>query len=751
MRKLISLFGFFFLVNIFSYGQQALIDIPLTIVNENYSQVLTLGGDQTATNGIDAVLDENILPPPPAPGTFDVRFDLKPYGTNAGTLKDYRYYSETSITDTIQHTLIWQLATGTTFLAIHYGLPSGATMNIKDGFGGLTFNSGTLTGTGRYIIPAPSYNHAIVTMTYINIPINQPLFSMTPSSLNLGFVIQGNSSAKQIKISNDGNRPLNISGVVSSDQQFTFGPNSFPAVIAAGSSQVFNVNFTPTDTGTHTETLTILHDAPGSPAELSLSGTGYTQGGLLRFSQERLNLLDWTENNQDTIVLENYTGQPMKELKFELVIGKSNGKLILRSVERGTAIPSPQFNFSYEIFPGVQFPDGSSIDTLKVRIKGNGTNSIHPLVGTQELLTFAYDVVNINKSDQTTNSIEKVLGLTQTPMINANIYRGSDEIIKIWVGNILPLLGDVNLDDQINLLDIFPIIDHIFGRTTLRGLAFTMGDMAPWSSGQPLPLPDGVINELDLTTLRYIVLTGRYPSFIPFYKVAVNAVDLSYNSSQKLAQGIDAKLTFHLKENRTTIQLESIKKVKGVQIEFEDSGLFVPGGTKMTSVFDHALYFPDIDFLRILAYDSDALAIEAGEYIIAELPIKLNNPEAIRIFIADENNHRLENIEVEIRHEEDSTIPRYFALEQNYPNPFNTTTKIKYSIPNVETRHASSLQTILKVYDILGNEIVTLVNETKPSGNYEVVFNAEDLSSGVYFYRLTSGEFTSTKKMLMIK
>ncbi len=93
--------------------------------------------------------------------------------------------------------------------------------------------------------------------------------------------------------------------------------------------------------------------------------------------------------------------------------------------------------------------------------------------------------------------------------------------------------------------------------------------------------------------------------------------------------------------------------------------------------------------------------------------------------------------------------PLSFKLEQNYPNPFNPTTKIKYSIPFVETGHAPSVQ--LKVYDILGIEVAALVNENKPAGNYEATFNASSLSSGVYFYKLQAGSFVETKKMILLK
>ena len=90
-----------------------------------------------------------------------------------------------------------------------------------------------------------------------------------------------------------------------------------------------------------------------------------------------------------------------------------------------------------------------------------------------------------------------------------------------------------------------------------------------------------------------------------------------------------------------------------------------------------------------------------------------------------------------------------FNLYQNYPNPFNPTTKIKYTIPSVETHRNASVQ--LKVYDVLGRVVATLVNETKQPGEYEVEFNATLLPSGVYFYQLKAGEFIQTKKMILLK
>jgi len=89
-------------------------------------------------------------------------------------------------------------------------------------------------------------------------------------------------------------------------------------------------------------------------------------------------------------------------------------------------------------------------------------------------------------------------------------------------------------------------------------------------------------------------------------------------------------------------------------------------------------------------------------------------------------------------------VPAEFRLSQNYPNPFNPSTKISYAIP-------VNAHVTLKVYDALGNEITTLVNEEKPAGTYKINFDASNLSSGVYFYTLTSGNFVEAKKMILMK
>ncbi|MDD5608649.1 MAG: M1 family aminopeptidase [Ignavibacterium sp.] len=118
-----------------------------------------------------------------------------------------------------------------------------------------------------------------------------------------------------------------------------------------------------------------------------------------------------------------------------------------------------------------------------------------------------------------------------------------------------------------------------------------------------------------------------------------------------------------------------------------------------------------------------------------------NEPIAITV---DPNNWILKTINSVVVGIEDEMQPQTFSLEQNYPNPFNPVTKIKFTL-------ASNEYTTLKVYDIIGKEITTLVNNQMEKGHYEINFDASNLPSGVYFYTLNAGGYKETRKMILMR
>jgi len=113
-------------------------------------------------------------------------------------------------------------------------------------------------------------------------------------------------------------------------------------------------------------------------------------------------------------------------------------------------------------------------------------------------------------------------------------------------------------------------------------------------------------------------------------------------------------------------------------------------------------------------------------------------------FIITANRNLVANFVDATSVEKESGIPKEYSLLQNYPNPFNPSTTVKYTIPKSEF-------VTLKIYNLLGREILTLVNEEELPGNYEVKLDGTNLSSGIYFYKLQTEDFTQTKKMILLK
>ena len=102
------------------------------------------------------------------------------------------------------------------------------------------------------------------------------------------------------------------------------------------------------------------------------------------------------------------------------------------------------------------------------------------------------------------------------------------------------------------------------------------------------------------------------------------------------------------------------------------------------------------------------------------------------------------NVVTDVQDNDNQRIPKTYKLSQNYPNPFNPSTTIRYEVPKGGL-------VLLKVYDILGREVASLVNEEKQPGNYEVRFDASILASGIYIYRIQAGNFVQAKKMILLK
>jgi len=150
---------------------------------------------------------------------------------------------------------------------------------------------------------------------------------------------------------------------------------------------------------------------------------------------------------------------------------------------------------------------------------------------------------------------------------------------------------------------------------------------------------------------------------------------------------------------------------------------------------DGLIMYDGNDFTQYTAQNSGLYSINISDIQIDEFNNKwIIHPNAISVF----NEDSVTSVRV------GDELPNNFTLLQNYPNPFNPSTKISWQSP------VGGWQT-LKIYDVLGNEVVTLVDEYKPAGVYEVEFSAKNLPSGIYFYKLQDGGIVETKKMVLLK
>jgi hypothetical protein len=152
----------------------------------------------------------------------------------------------------------------------------------------------------------------------------------------------------------------------------------------------------------------------------------------------------------------------------------------------------------------------------------------------------------------------------------------------------------------------------------------------------------------------------------------------------------------------------------------------------------------------VASFEADLSGLAGGSAVVFASgfldPSANQNGEAFGIFaaLADGNVVEFSSIITDIRDVDGISVPTNFSLKQNYPNPFNPSTVISFSLPKAEN-------VTLKIYNILGSEITTLLNEELNAGNYSIDFNASNLASGTYFYKINAGNFTEVRKMNLIK
>ena len=280
---------------------------------------------------------------------------------------------------------------------------------------------------------------------------------------------------------------------------------------------------------------------------------------------------------------------------------------------------------------------------------------------------------------------------------------------------------------------------------------------------------------LIITILVVILLTNI--SFADAPKFKINVSNLNHTSKNTLEFDI-----YLLNGNNENSKQEELRYSLG-QYFFEFNPKIANGGNlnytivdsdlpeamrpRNASVRDNLLCLfvnsinPDKGNLPVINYKNGGLLIArmklettADKFEDTPLDMKLSESKfKTKVFsydgkknieLVNSDNNPIEGVTGKLTNESITNIPAEFALGQNYPNPFNPSTTINYELP------ASNFVT-LKIYDLVGKEVATLVNEKLDAGRYTATFNGSNLASGMYFYKITAGEFTFVRKMVLIK
>ena len=302
----------------------------------------------------------------------------------------------------------------------------------------------------------------------------------------------------------------------------------------------------------------------------------------------------------------------------------------------------------------------------------------------------------------------------------------------------IDMFGDANTDRLVDIADVVSVVAYILGNIGFTPRQFMAADV----------VPNDTINVADLVGVIKIILgSWSGPSPSP-YLGPMALVRLDYGDLQ-VGEAGEVKVLANLEVPVAGAQIKIDYDPK--QLSFQAPRLSDRSNNFIAEYKDDKQ-----GKLTVLLYNLSNDPISPGEGNILSLPTRVS-PNAMNkikleitdVVLADQNA-----VEIPVDYGKPS-VPKAFELSQNYPNPFNPTTTIKYFLPSVANGD-QTLVTTLRIYNVLGEVVKTLVNEPKSPGVYYEVWDGKDnqgnqVASGIYFYRLSAGKFSETKKMVLLK
>jgi hypothetical protein len=491
----------------------------------------------------------------------------------------------------------------------------------------------------------------------------------------------------------------------------------------------------------------------------AVTGTGISNA--LLFANDARTHLEDAITYQDTLQLAYQGPGSLKALQVRLVLnGNGTSGLSLQGVNRGSDLPAGNFSFATQIHYGPSNGDGTSDDTVSIVFYGNGSNAIPAGASLNDLIRFRYGAGHVSPHGTQLVHVQLLDVHGSLPNGDAvTVSADDDQNITINPRGINGFLyGDVDTSGTVDIVDLLLVVDYILGRNPTP-FVFALADLAPWTLGAPAPSPDGVVNVQDLSLLQNIILTGQYPDGSPSYRPGVTpspvvnsvAKGKTGNSTSTLTPGKDVKLTFYISPMGIAVRMESIVKVKGIQLEFGRIPS-VPTTMQVSTILGEGPYVGIDNKLRVLMYNQVARLVDPGDMLVGNMPFGIVAPEVVTLnkyIVVGERNNKIQEIEVEIVQGEAPELPVEYMLHQNYPNPFNPSTSVKFSVPELS-------DVKIAIYNLLGQELQVLFDQKMERGTRVAVWNGRDrngveAASGTYIVRMVAGSYIESRKMMFVK